>query len=437
MKFYIHTLGCRVNQAESDMIASQLMAKGNVLTHAEDADLIIVNSCTVTGEADHKNRKTIRSLLRKSNACLILTGCAINIDSKIYSDLDKRIICEQDKNKIVDLAALISANKKIKSQQPQREQQPQQDQERPQQEQLKQSRQPQQQQEEAQLQLQQRQQPQQHTKQRTRRNLKVQDGCNNACTFCIVHVARGPAQSTPLNEVINRAQKYIAEGAKEIVLTGIDLGAYNNPSLPALINELLNKTSIKRIRLSSIEPQSIDDELINLLKKSNGRLCRYLHIPLQSGSDKILKEMGRKYSAAQYLNLIQNLRTSCPEIAISTDVIVGFPGESNNDFEKTYELVKKCAFMKLHIFRYSKRKDTPAAMRADQIDAKVKATRAKKLAVLGHDLSTQDKNARKGKKELMVVEKIDGNLCTGTTESFHAAAAPVNAKVGDLIEVTL
>ena len=392
MKFYIHTLGCRVNQAESDAIASQLIARGNILTSAQEADLVIVNSCTVTGEAEHKNRKTVRSLLKKFDGPLILTGCAVNIAKDKYLEIDNRIICEEDKTKVAKLAATLAKDANKQNLQPEK---------------------------------------------RARRNLKIQDGCDNACTFCIVHVARGKAQSVPSEEVIAQAKQFINEGAKEIILTGIDLGAYNKPSLSALIQQLLDNTNIERIRLSSIEPQSINDELIDLLANSDGRLCRYLHIPLQSGSDKVLKEMARKYNSEQYLELINKLKKACPEIAISTDVIVGFPGESDEDFKQTCSLVQKAQFMKLHIFRYSKRENTPAAARTDQIDPTIKAARAKELASIGDKLASEDLLLRKGKKELMVVEQKRGKLCIGTTESFHSIKVENNAKVGDLIEITL
>ena len=392
MKFYIHTLGCRVNQAESDTIASQLIARGNVLVPSKDADLIIVNSCTVTAEAEHKNRKTIRSLLKNNNCHLILTGCAINIAKDKYVEMDKRIICEQDKNKIVKLADSLFSKKKEST--PIKEK-------------------------------------------RARRNLKVQDGCDNACTFCIVHVARGKAHSIEPEEIIKQAKQFINEGAKEIVLTGIDLGAYNKPSLPQLIKTLLDETEIKRIRLSSIEPANIDDKLIELLAKSSGRLCRYLHIPLQSGSDKVLHEMARNYNSKQYLEIISKLRNACPDIAISTDIIVGFPGETEDDFRKTCELVQKANFMKLHIFRYSIRENTPAAIRDDQIDPKIKAKRVKELEKIANELSNNDLVSRKGKKELMVVEQKNGEICKGTTESFHNISIKGKANIGDLIEVTL
>lgn len=403
MRFYIQTLGCRVNQAESDSIASQLMAQGNINSKACDADVIIVNSCTVTGEAEHKNRKTIRSLLKKKNPdVFILTGCAVNVAQKEYEALDTRIICEQNKENVANLACSLYAQKKET--------------------------------------ISNKQKLSQDTKEISnhfRKNLKVQDGCNNACTYCIVHIARGPAKSVVPEKVLQQAQELIGKGVQEIVLTGIDLGAYNKPSLASLIKTLLTQTNVPRIRLSSIEPESIDAELIELLAQSDGRLCRYLHIPLQSGSDKVLKEMGRKYNAQEYLNLIHKLKTACPFIAISTDVIVGFPGETEEDFIETCTLIKQAEFMKLHIFRYSKRKQTPAALRKDQIDPRIKAERAKKLELLGKELAHQDLVHRRGSKELIVIENIKDGICTGTSESFHTIKVPSLYKPGTLVELNL
>ena len=198
---------------------------------------------------------------------------------------------------------------------------------------------------------------------RTRVDLKIQDGCDNTCSYCIVHVARGPARSVPAATVISRARTLADAGTRELVLVGIDLAAYRDADidLARLVTLLQEKTDIGRVRVSSVEPQSVTPTLVDVLAHSEGRLCRHLHLCLQSGSDKVLREMNRRYDADAFCALANRLHEAVPRIALSTDVIVGFPGETEDDFARTCKLVERCGFMRLHVFRYSKRPGTPAA----------------------------------------------------------------------------
>ena len=386
--------------AESEAIAAALLALGwTRATDAADCDVAILNTCTVTGEADAKNRKALRTLLRAGKAAIIVTGCAVNIDTARYADVDPRISCEHDKERIPALAVRLArdtaAVSTAISDQTTMERS--------------------------------------DSGFRTRVDLKIQDGCDNACSYCIVHVARGPARSVPAATVISRARTLADAGTRELVLVGIDLAAYRDADidLARLVTLLQEKTDIGRVRVSSVEPQSVTPTLVDVLAHSGGRLCRHLHLCLQSGSDKVLREMNRRYDADAFCALANRLHEAVPRIALSTDVIVGFPGETEDDFARTCKLVEHCGFMRLHVFRYSKRPGTPAAIRDDQVDPKVKAARSQTLIELGRRLTLSDMERRLGTIEEVVIERPG----IGTSESYHAVACDTALPVGALVEV--
>lgn len=386
--------------AESEAIAAALLALGwTRATDAADCDVAILNTCTVTGEADAKNRKALRTLLRAGKAAIIVTGCAVNIDTARYADVDPRISCEHDKERIPALAVRLArdtaAVSTAISDQTTMERS--------------------------------------DSGFRTRVDLKIQDGCDNACSYCIVHVARGPARSVPAATVISRARTLADAGTRELVLVGIDLAAYRDADidLARLVTLLQEKTDIGRVRVSSVEPQSVTPTLVDVLAHSEGRLCRHLHLCLQSGSDKVLREMNRRYDADAFCALANRLHEAVPRIALSTDVIVGFPGETEDDFARTCKLVEHCGFMRLHVFRYSKRPGTPAAIRDDQVDPKIKAARSQTLIDFGRRLALSDMERRLGTIEEVVIERPG----IGTSESYHAVACDTALPVGALVEV--
>ncbi len=392
-KFHITTHGCRVNRVESDNIAAALMAAGWEPAALEDADIAMLNTCTVTGEADHKNRKAIRQALKRQGGPVLVTGCAINIAADAYQAIDARVVCETSKemvaNRALDLMHHTVADSSGNV---------------PYGEGF-----------------------------RTRSGVKVQDGCDNACTFCIVHVARGKARSVDPDIVISQARQLVDAGSQELVLVGIDTGAYRwgDMRLSNLVQRLMDETDVKRIRIPSIEPQSVTPDLISLMAQSDGRLCRHLHLVLQSGSSKVLHEMARHYDAAEFLELVRTIRAAVPNIALSTDIIVGFPGETQEDFEATCQMVKDCGFMKLHVFPYSKRPGTPAAARDDQVDPQVRAARVQKLTALGRELALGDMAARVGSTESVVVERWG----QGTSESFHEVRFAEQIELGALVQM--
>ena len=431
-QFHIHTLGCKVNRAESETIAAALIDAGWTQCAAESADVAIVNTCTVTGEADTKNRKIIRGLLKAGAAHVIVTGCAINIASDHYAELGEAVVCEPDKTALPRTARLL-----VQGEQAHTEDAPAPHTEAPDTASAA---------EPAELNFE--QAPRLSTDAesmrmlnrtgegfRTRVDVKIQDGCNNACTYCIVHVARGRARSIPASQVIGEVGSIANAGTREVVLVGIDLGAYddNGLDLADLMEILLQRTGIGRLRISSIEPQSLKPSLITALATSDGRICRHLHLCLQSGSTKVLDEMARHYTADKFLDLVAQLRAQVPSIALSTDVIVGFPGETDEDFAQTCKVIEQARFMRLHVFRYSKRAGTPAAARPDQIPPQVMAERAKTLRELGARLALEDMHKRLGTVEQVIVERPG----IGTSESYHKVLVPKDLAPGLLLPMEL
>ena len=391
--FHVVNLGCKVNRVESDAIAAALLESGAQVADETQAEVVFVNTCTVTGEADKKARKAVRHALSVNpTAKVIVTGCAVAIDPAVYAAMDKRVEIVQR----TDLFAKIAEKRLIRL----------------------------------------------GEGFRTRVNIKIQDGCDHACTYCIVHVARGRAKSMPHEQIVEEARAYFQRGAKELVLAGIDLASYRDggvglAQLVGLLLEEADKASVPgempaRVRASSIEPHTLDEPLIDLLATSQGRLCRHLHLPLQSGSSKVLREMARPYDAARFAELMAHLRERVPSISLTTDIIAGFPGETEDDFAATMELARTSKFSKIHVFPYSRREGTPAAARIDQVSAQVKARRAAELRALSEELRAADLASRRGTCELALVE----DTCA-LTESYHELPVPAGAQPGEMLEVTL
>lgn len=410
--FDIISFGCKVNRVESDTFAARLIDLGYHRSGPESrADVLIVNTCTVTAEADAKVRKSIHRILRSSpNSKLIVTGCSAAIDPGVYSNMDENIIVEPDKMRIVQLACSILGPTLCFQEQ------------------------------------------RVATEFRrigpgfmSRAGIKIQDGCKNACTYCIVHVARGPLWSKPKAEVVSEVSAAEKAGVCEVVLTGVNIGAY--PDLAGLLEHILEQTSSIRIRISSIEPLDVSDSLIKLMAASHGRICRHLHMPLQSGCDKTLNQMARPYDTETYRELCERMKSIIPNISLSTDVIAGFPGETEEDFKKSLEFCKDIGFSKMHIFRYSARPNTPAASRNDQVPANIKSNRARQLRDLSREMRETFAKGLVGSKEQVVLEsggeatsesyfraaKADGSAFDYVDRSFSRLDVLVTGVKGDLL----
>lgn len=401
MKFSIVNLGCKVNQVESDAFEALLGSGAGCYTSPDEADVIVVNTCTVTGEAEKKTRKSVRQALRANEeARVIVTGCAAAIDPSFFADLSDRVTVVP-KAEMEDFLANLTDDAAVAVQ------------------------------------------PAALHHGHARIGIKVQDGCDNACTYCIVHVARGRATSRPVDEVAAEAVALARSGVREIVLTGINLGSYcdEGQDLADLCRRLLEITADVhdpgeppcRFRVGSIEPQDVTAEFVGLLSEADGRLCRHLHLPMQSGSSKVLREMARPYDAHEFRQLVDYLHAAVPGIALTTDVIAGFPGETDEDFADTCELCRCAGFSKIHVFPYSKREGTPAAARADQVPPEVKSTRAAALRVLSDELAAADRALRAGAVEFALVEAPG----RATAESYHEVRVAAALPVGALVEVQM
>ncbi len=399
MKFNVINLGCRVNRVESDGFAASLTAHAWEPSGVSEADVIIINTCTVTGEAEKKTRKAVRKALKdNTSAAVVVTGCAASIDPDTYRALDKRVRLVADKGIVVEEVlrqcghcsqSKVEVGTELRF----------------------------------------------GDDYMSRPGVKIQDGCDNACSYCIVHKARGKARSRAYDEVLKEVQALGQAGAKELVLTGIDLGSYRDGhrDLCDLLKGILENTEDLRIRLSSIEPHTVNLSLADLMVEAEGRLCRYLHIPLQSGSDRILSEMKRLYTSEQFESMVCSLYEKVPELSISTDMIVGFPSESRSDFEESKAVARRCRFSKIHVFPYSPRKNTPAAQRQDQIEPSLKKARAKELMQLSDVLREEDRRRREGTAEWVLVESRG----YGMSESYHRIELPHDTRAGELLKLFL
>lgn len=360
-----HTLGCKVNHYETEAIW-QLFKENDYerVDFETNADVFIINTCTVTNTGDKKSRQVIRRAIRKNpDAVVCVTGCyAQTSPAEIMAIPGVDIVVgTQDRHKLISYI-----------------------------ENYKQSRQPingvgnimkNRKYEELEV---------PYFTDRTRASLKIQEGCNNFCTFCIIPWARGLMRSRNPEQVVSQATTLVNSGYKEIVLTGIHTGGYGEDlkdyNLAQLLRDLEQVENLERIRISSIEASQLTDEVIDVIDKST-KVVRHLHIPLQSGSDTVLKRMRRKYTMAHFSERLQKLHKALPGLAVTSDVIVGFPGETEEEFQETYDFIVKHQFSELHVFPYSMRTGTPAARMTDQIDEEVKNERVHRLIELSNQLA--------------------------------------------------
>lgn len=409
MNFAVINLGCKVNRVESDAIVCQLLNGGACESVSSAAEVIVVNTCTVTGEAEKKTRKAVRVALKANDfAHVIVTGCAAAINASVFEEMSPRVEVVGKASLPTRLDDLLSELGVL-----------------PTSTMLTQT-----------------------GSHHSRIGVKVQDGCNHACSYCIVHVARGKSVSTPVDEAVNQCVSLARAGVREIVLTGIDLASYCSVQangeivgLSGLLKQLLSSTlgfvdeagRACRFRIGSVEPMSIDDDFIDCMKQNKGRICWHLHLPLQSGSTKVLSEMNRPYSTEAFCEITDKLYEAMPSLSLSTDIIVGFPGETDDDFKSSCDIARRCKFSKIHVFPYSQRKGTPAAERVDQIPAPIIRQRAQAMRELAQTLRKEQRAIRVGSTELAVVE----DKGVATTDSYFEVPAPVGAKPGALVSLTL
>lgn len=354
-KVAIYTLGCKVNQYESDAMYSMFENNNYKMVDFEDlADIYVINTCTVTGTGDKKSRQVIRRARRKnSDALVVVTGCLAQVWDKEGVDLPEvdLIVGNQDRKNIIEIIQKYEGEtvKHISDIMKQREFW---------------------------------EAGQVLSRERTRAYVKIQDGCDRFCSYCIIPYARGPVRSRDLDSIKKEVTNLVNNGFKEIVLTGIHIASYGKDlktvNLLDVLKELDEIKGLERIRLGSIEPNFINEESVEVMKNMK-KLCKHFHLSLQSGNNDTLKRMNRRYTVEEFEERVNLLRQAFENPAITTDVIVGFPGETEEEFEKTYEFLDKIEFSRMHVFPYSKRVGTPAAIMENQIDENIKNKRVKLL----------------------------------------------------------
>lgn len=356
-KIAFYTLGCKVNQADTASMENLFLRSGHQLVSFDgEADVYIINTCVVTNTGQRKSRQTIHRAIRKNpNALIVVTGCYPQTaaeEVKAIAGVDM-IIGNQDRAQIVQLVEerlahrqtdTLDAVHKLTASTAFEEM------------------------------------AAGDITDKTRAFLKIQEGCNQFCTYCIIPYARGPLRSRSLESIRTETQRLISAGFKEIVLIGIHLGCYgkenpNGPTLYDAVKTVLEVPGVQRLRLGSLESVEVEPRLLTLMQE-DARFCRHLHLPLQSGCDKTLQAMHRPYTTAKFKTLLADIKTRVPDIAITTDVIVGFPGETEADFETTCKFAESCGFSKMHIFPFSARKGTPAEKFAGAVTEAVKKERA-------------------------------------------------------------
>ena len=410
-----HTLGCKVNTYESNAMLKIFNEAGyQEVDFKEIADVYVINTCTVTNTGDSKSRQMIRKAIRKNpQATVCVVGCYSQIAPEEIEQIEGVgvVLGTQHRKDIVKYVDeyLKTGKPVIKVDNV--------------------------------MNLKKFEDLNIDRFKNTRAFLKIQDGCNNFCTYCIIPYARGRVRSRDKDSVLNQAKTLVANGYVEIVLTGIHTAGYgedlDNYSFYDLLVDLVKIDGLKRLRISSIETSQISDEIINLIG-SNDIIVDHLHIPLQSGCDATLKRMNRKYTTSQYLEKINKIRNYLPNIAFTTDVIVGFPGESDEAFEETYNFIKEVNYSELHVFPYSPRRNTPAAKMKDQVDDKIKHERVNRLLELSKELNRDFALKQIGKTLKVLFEKRDDDYLVGHASDYlKVRVKTTDNLIGEIVEVKI
>ena len=407
----VYTLGCKVNTYESEFIINELKKHNYKICDFDDVcDIYIINTCTVTNNSDSKSRKIIRQAIKRNpHACIVAMGCFIAANPEYKENGIDILLGNKDKSKIIELLDLYFKNKELIKKE---------DKER-----LSEF-------EDMYI---------EDFPGRTRAFVKIQDGCDNFCSYCIIPYVRGKCRSKDLDKVVSEVKSLIKNGYKEIVLTGIHTGSYGvdlDTSFADLLRELIKIDGLKRLRISSIEATELNDDVLKILKESK-ILVDHLHIPIQAGSDEILKRMNRKYDLKYFEDKIKEIRSIRPDIAISTDVIVGFPGESEELFNKTIDTCLRIGFSKLHVFPYSERRGTASSVMDGKLDNKIKKDRARELIEVSHKLEIDYMKKFINKEVEVLIEEVKDGYSYGHTSNYIEVKIKGEYLHNSLVNVTI
>lgn len=404
--------GCKVNQYETNAMIQKFIEKGyQVIEHTKKADIYIINTCTVTNMSDRKSRQMLRRMKEQNkNAIVVAVGCYAQVakeELKKIPEIDL-VLGNNEKLKITDYVKdYIEKN-------------------------------------ENQIEI----EDVMNSKEfydfgdvtfteKTRAVIKIQDGCDRFCSYCIIPYARGRVRSRKPESIVSEIEKIAKEGIKEVVITGIHIASYgkdfkNDYKLIDLLEELNNIKGIERIRLGSIEPLLITEEFVNRLKKLE-KVCHHFHLSLQSGCDETLKRMNRRYTTKEFKEIVERLRNTYKDVMLTTDIIVGFPGETEEEFKETYEFLKDIKFYKMHIFKYSPRKGTKASEMKNQVNGTIKEERSRKLIELSEE-NEKDYNMKYiGKEVEILFEEEKEGLYKGHTQNYILAYYKTNKKLENKI----
>lgn len=411
MKVAIQSLGCKVNLYESEYITDQFQKAGyEIVPFQEIADVYIINTCSVTNTSDVKSRKVIHQAIRRNpDACIVAIGCFIEANHDYHEDGVDILLGNANKSKVLEYVERYwqtkqKANYFVTPI------------------------------------------PEKFDDMtmstflgRTRAFIKIQDGCENFCSYCIIPYVRGKCRSKNFQTVLEEIQNYVQHGYKEVVLTGIHTGNYGvdlGTDFAALLREIVKINGLVRLRISSIEITELTDEVLQIIR-DNDVIVDHLHIPLQAGSDKILRLMNRKYDLAYFKQKMEQIREIRPDISLTTDIIVGFPSETEEDFQDTLSFVREVQLSKVHVFPYSRRSGTVAADMAEQVPGDVKKDRVRRLLALSKELETEYMKKFIGKTlpVLMEVNRTDYSL--GHTSNYLLVKVPGEYQSEDLVDVTI
>ncbi|MCI8965623.1 MAG: tRNA (N(6)-L-threonylcarbamoyladenosine(37)-C(2))-methylthiotransferase MtaB [Clostridia bacterium] len=406
------TLGCKVNQYETNAMIQKISNDYEIVSSSEKADVYIVNTCTVTNMSDRKSRQILRRCKElNKNAYIIAVGCYAEVSKEEIEKIKEvdLVLGNKQKNDIdVYLQNLIENNKNTENKN------------------------------------------EMQNKyiefgtvtytEKTRAVIKIQDGCNNFCSYCIIPYARGRVVSRNSENIINEIQEIAKIGIKEVVITGIHIASYgkdfdSNYKLIDLLEEIDKISGIERIRLGSLEPTIITDEFCKRLEKLS-KVCHHFHLSLQSGCDKTLKEMNRHYTSDEFIKVTERLRNLYKDVILTTDIIVGFPNETDEDFEITYNFLKEINFYKMHIFKYSPRKGTVAAKMKNQVSGEVKDIRSHRLLKLSENNEKKYLESYLGKNLYVLFEEKEGNYIKGHTQNYIMVKSKLDEeKINKIVEV--
>jgi len=390
VKVNFQALGCRLNEAELETWSNEFLSQGHELTlNSDEADLVVFNSCSVTAEADRKSRNLINRIHRNNpDTQLVVTGCYASLQAdQVKKQLGVNLVIPNQQKEVLVETVLKQYPSTIKPA------------------------------------IAQIDQPALFKRGRHRAFIKVQDGCRYRCTFCIVTVARGEERSRQQWEIIEEINRFHQQGIQEVVITGVHVGGYGSDTgsnLYELLSEILDKTAVPRIRLASVEPWDLPDNFFELFKDE--RLMPHMHLPLQSGSDSVLRRMARRCKTAEFEAIVDKARSTIPLFNITTDLIVGFPGETDQEWNETVKFVEQVGFGHIHIFSYSRREDTKAARLPNQIPKAVKQQRSHEIHKLAKQLKFQDMSKHLGKCCKVLWEKkesSDSSVWSGYTPHYH------------------